>query len=445
VVVGVVVGVRRGAGLAALAWSVALCACGGDDLTYEPGDAGADASLAVDGGGRRDASDAAPAPADAGEDGEVEAGRARRLLLSYNASSNSELAVFGVDSKKVEGSLVYPGALGAPYVGSTDPWLLEQADDLVARLDGDRPWTIRSSWNVALSDARDGGEPYADPDAVIVGAASKAYVLRYTRNAVAVIDTSQPVDGGTPVKTIDLGGLVQPGGDGVVEMTAGVYVPSKKLVYVLLGNFDRGNAGCADTHPTVVAIDVTTDTLVPLGPPQGDASTGAGFVLSGYRPVFGPGAIAYDVQNDRLLVLHAGCAVAASDGGAGSIARRQIEAVSLSSGAAQVLLDLTAAASPQQLVFVDAHHAIVQLEKAYAWDPAAASLGPPIPNAPDAFVYDGVGNLLGIASRPDADGGVAGFDVVSVRAADGQLTKLGADPFSLVDGSAGAVALWPPY
>jgi hypothetical protein len=368
------------------------------------------------------------------------------LLLSYNGQTQSELVAFGMASKAVDGRLVYGDYIGSSYVTAQAPWLLVQSLDVVARLDGAQPWVVDSSWSVALSDGPDAAGAYADPVATIVGAANKAYVLRYTRNEIAVIDPTQMVDGGAPTKTIDLSGLVQPAGDGVVEMTAGVYVPSQQRVYVLLANINRGNVGCngfcllcAATTPTVIAIDVTSDTLVTL--PGADA--GAGWALGGYNPAFGPGALAYDSQNSRLLVLHAGCNQAENDGGVGPLVGREVEQVSLANGATQKLLDLNAAAYPQQLVYIDGHDAILQLDTAYHWDPTATTIGAAIPNAPDAFAYDGMGNLVGAASRFAADGGFSGYDVVSVRATDGTLTKLDSDPFSLTGGFLAGAQLWP--
>jgi hypothetical protein len=121
---------------------------------------------------------------------------------------------------------------------------------------------------------------------------------------------------------------------------------------------------------------------------------------------------------------------------------REVEQISLADGSTTELLDLTSSASPQQLVYIDFHHAFVQLDKTYAWDPATTTLGPVIASAPDAFTYDGAGNFLGLTGRYDADGGLSGWDVVSVRTSDGAATKLGADPFSLKSGSVAGVQLW---
>ena len=470
----------------ALACSVAgwgLAACGtGDDSTTPvpvPTEAGPDAT--GDGAGKpseagaadateagsSDAGDASPladscAMADDGAadggpaDGALAdvaspvpdaAGAAPSWLLLSNNASQSELVAFNVVTRQVDGRLVYPGFIGTTAIGPGAPWLLEQAADVVARLDPAAPWEATSSWNVALDDMIDGGDSYSDPDAVVVGAGSKAYVLRYTRNEIAVLDAAAPADGGAPLKTIDLSGQLQAGGDAIVEMSAGVYVPGKQLVYVVLANINRANVAnagfnllCSDTHPTVVAIDVTTDTLVDLN----GSAPGVGLALTGYDPGMGQSSLAYDAESDRLLVLESGCNQLDDAGGVGPLVGREIEELSLFTGEARTLLDLNAAGFPSDLVYIDAHRALVQLDfsGAYAWDPTTAALGPAVPNAPDSFAWDGVANLVGIRARVDADGGT-GTDVISVRMADGNVTLLGQDPFSLAGGFPSGAQLWP--
>jgi hypothetical protein len=438
--------------MAALVWGAAgVSACGDDTVGASVNDAGVDATFDsnVPGSDSSAGDDAGASDAGHAADADATAPPSARLLLSYNASQ-SELVAFGLQSKAVDGRLKYSDFIGTSYVTPSAPWLLEQGNDLVGLLDLQQPWVVQSSWNVAMNDFTDAGyaQPYSDPQAVVVGTDNKAYVLRYNRNLIAVIDTSRTVDAGAPIGSIDLSGEVQANGDGYVEMTAGVYDPASQRVYVLLANINRLNVACnnyclicADTQPTIVAIDTTTDTLADLN----GSSPGASIALQGYAPTFGPGAMAFDAANNRLLVLETGCNQPA-DGGVGPLVKREIDEVSLTTGQTQMLLDLSSNPNyPQALFYVDAHHAIVQLDTAYAWDPTTTSLGPAIPNAPDAFALDADGNLVGISGRYAADGGFSGYDVVSVSAGDGGVTKLGADPFSLTGGFIGGVQLWPAY
>ena len=101
-------------------------------------------------------SDASPPP-DMG--GTVDSGGPATLLVTYGVSTSALYAV-DVAGKSLAGTLDFPGAFGAPFDQATAPFLLEQAADVVARLDTAKPWTIDSTWNVALTDATDGGAPY---------------------------------------------------------------------------------------------------------------------------------------------------------------------------------------------------------------------------------------------------------------------------------------------
>ena len=425
-----------------------LLACTGDDTVVAPADAGADASLGYDAEGfETGAFDATEIEGDSGNLGaDAGAPPPARLLLSNSTTTQSELAVFGIHSGTVDGRLVYPGALGASVATSSSPWLLEQMGDLVARLDPIQPWIVRSTWNVALGDATDAGfaVAYSYPDAIVLGAGTNAYVLRYTRNRVAVIDTSIDVDGGIPSSTIDLSAQVQAGGDGYVEMTAGSFDPTSNLAYVLLGNLNRFDVAsdghtllCASTHPTVVAIDTTQNTLAPFG----DAGAG-GVVLQGYAPPLGPSSMVFDPAGDRLLVIESGCNAGPTDAGPGFVIRREIEAVSLVDGSVTQLLDLTTQSPPSALFYVDQHHVIVQLAAgAFMWDPASTTLGAAIPGAPESFALDGLGNLVGVASP--GEGGAGAVSVVSVDPTDGGVTLLGQNPFMLTGGTVGGVQMWP--
>jgi hypothetical protein len=430
-----------------------VLACG-DDTQVAPADAGPDASLESDAGGfETGAFDAYELPDGSTGTGEAGAPPPARLLLSYSTTAQSQLDVFGLRSATVDGQLSYSGAAGTVVTTNSSPWLLEQASEVVVRLDPIQPWIVRSSWNVAngaMGNTADAGfsTPYSDPDAVLVTTGTQAYVLLGNRNHVAVIDTSMDVDGGAPSATIDLSGQVQAGGDGVVEMVAGYFDPVSNDAYVLLGNVNRSivgpdghTLGCSSTNPTVVAIDTATNAVV--APAVGDAGT-SGFALQGYDPAPGPSPMVYDPANNRLLVLESGCVPLGTDGGAGPVTRRGVEAVSLTDGSVTQLLDLSSQPPPQGIFYIDQHHVVLQLGSAFMWDPAAASLGPAIANAPQTFALDGQGDLVGVSPQVASDGGAAGWSVVSVSTGDGGVTTLGQNPFSLSGGSVGGVALWPP-
>jgi hypothetical protein len=434
-----------------------------DSSTVQP-----EASTSTDGG--EESSSTAEAGSEAGSDA---APPTPSLLFTNEGTQNSQIAAFVLASNAVGGRIDYADPFLATYTGTTAPWLLGEQTDVVARLDGQKPWVIDAAWNVALNDyAPDAGfsANYSDPQAVIVGGGTQAYVLRYTRNRIAIIDTA-PADGGAsdagtlgdsgvplgvPVGSIDLSSELQAAGDGYVQPIAGVYVASQQRVYVVLGNINRNdvanggyNLECANTTATIIAIDTTSNTLVDLN----GSAAGNGWALPGYDPILGQGAIAYDPAtgaNGRILVLEAGCNQVESDGGLGPLVKSEVDAIDLATGTASKLVDLSAAVGgasgfPAGLAYIGAHQAIVFFYgSANAWDPTTDSLGASIPNVPDTLAaYGGNGNLVGLNGLYAADGGFEGYGVVSVAIADGGVTTLGPNPFTVDAGYPTGVTPWP--
>ncbi len=281
-------------------------------------------------------------------------------------------------------------------------------------------------------------------DRLVATSPTKAYVIRYNRNTIAVVDPSQSADAGAPGTPVDLSSFVQAAGDGFVEMTAGVYLPSTGILYVLLGNINQNdvvNGGynllCAATHAEIVGIDTTTN--LPVALPGGDSS--GAIPLRGYDP-FGSGALTYDAVGNRFLVLENGCNAPEADGGAGALQQELIESVSVSTGAVTTLLDASSLGYLGNFAYVDATHAFVQYDgTTYAWDPTQTTLGAALNNAPGSWVYDGHGNLLGVNGVP-VDGGTE-YDIVSVSTSTDTSTTLGTNPFSLTNGYPGGVDIWP--
>jgi hypothetical protein len=435
-----------------------LAGCGDDTVTALH-DGGTDGSVSSDAppyeAGNGSDGEEIEAATDAGDGGEAQAPTATRLLVSYDDSSGSQLVAFNLRSLAVDGILAYPGSLGTTFVAPTIPWLLERSNDVVARLDALQPWMVQSSWNVALNDLTDAGyaRSYANP-AWVVAAGTKDYVLRYDRNLVAVLDSTLFADGGTPTGTVDLSGQVQAGGDGYVE-TVGGYYDGNRLAYLLLGNINRFEVVpvggidtqlCTPTSPTIVALDTTSDSLVNLNADAGADASGIGWTLQGYGPPLGASPMVFDAPNDRLLVLESGCTTPAADGGAGPVVRSGVEAVSLTDGSTQMLLDLSSVPGVASAIFYfDAHHAVIQFQPpaAYTWDPTTSSLGARIPGAPDVFALDGRGNLIGVSQPVAPDGGGGDFAVTSVNPSDGGTTPLGQIPGSVAHGSPAGAQLWP--
>lgn len=411
--------------------------------------------VAPDGGSGPEVSDAGADVSDAGDArrgcGDAK-GAPPRMLLSMNNVATSELVAFDIEGRKVDGRYTYDSYIGLTSSMGTDPYLLQQEKDIVARLDAERPWEVVASWNVRGDDARDGGHPNASPNAIVVPSCDKGYVLRYNRNAIAVIDTNEIVEAGPPSSFLDLSSLLQADdGDGNVEPTAAVYVPSRGRIYALLANIDLGRVAldgytalCASTSPTLVGIDAVTGQIVSLG----GTGPGGSIALGGYNPILATG-LHYDEASDRLLVMHAGCNVDDGGGVAGAITKRGVEEVDLATGQVRWLLSLDDRPFPSVFAFVDAQRAAISFfGQAFLWDPRSTSLGAEIPGGLDFFAAAGPDRFVGTRSTYLADGGRGPLELVSVPveggAVDaGAVITLGQDPFTDNSGFVSAVEVWP--
>ncbi len=442
--------------------AAAVGACSGDDTVgaLDAGPPATDASALDSTTPDASTTDSATTDGSTTPDGDADAAVGpTRLLLSYNGSSTSELVAFGVASKHVDGDLIYPGSLGTTSTASPAPYLLEQEVDVVARLDRSRPWVIDSSWNVALNDAVDGGDSVHRFDdgrrhRGDEGVRAPQHAQRDRRHQ------SLPDRGRRRAhrKPIDLSSMVQAADeDGVVEMTAGAYLPSTGILYVLLGNIltastSRATATSSSAprrRATIIGIDTTTNLPVMLA--GGNAVRG--------RSRLGMATIRSSAQAGWRTTaasrsLHRFSKTAATrrrqTPGAGPIQQRRIRSdCTLATGAVTTLLDASAMGFPGAFTYVDATHAFVQFSapdfsstSTYLWDPTQTTIGATVMNAPDSWVYDGAGNLLGITTVYATDGG-SEIDVVSVRVSDGTVTTLGVNPFTLSSGYLGGVDIWP--
>jgi hypothetical protein len=438
---------KIGFGLSALVLSAAavLIACEGDDVTEGPADGGDDASPFD--GSFPDAS--ADGSSDSGDAG---ISRPPWALITIDYGSSSDLVAFSLGANAPDGVFNYASKYGGTSIASDGPWALEQYTDFVAKMNPARPWQATATWNVKGPDGGD-FDPYADPYNVVAGPAGKDYVLRFNRNQIAVLDTTQTGTNLTPTKYIDLKMYLDPtDADGEIDMVSGAYVASQHRLYVVLANYDLYNTDphayftlCGTTHSEIVAIDTDTDTLVSAA--DGGASPDA-VVLSGYDAI---GSV-YDVSGGRLLVITSGCSdPAATDGGPpGAAHMREVDSFDIATGAATRVLDLTSVDNPTAFAKLDATHLALRLEHydfsfgvVNSWDTTTSALGGVIPNAPDLFAGDGKGNLVGVTTNYYADGG-SGTSIVSVNAADGGVTTLGVPPVSGNAPIFAAVDYWSP-
>ncbi|HEX7666077.1 MAG TPA: hypothetical protein VF407_16230 [Polyangiaceae bacterium] len=421
--------------------SLLVAACSGDDITEGPADSGIESDSSFTGDG------SIPGDSSTPTDGATEdAGVARPpwTLLSMNYKTESDMAAFSLDAGAVDGVLTYPGSIGLTSLTAEGPWLLEQSKDLVVKLDPSAPWRGGASWNVHGTEDAGAGLPYADPYQVVLGPAGKAYVPRFNRNALAVIDTTQNGDASAPTKLVDLSQFLESGDeDGNVDMVGGVYVASQHRVYVLLASFDlylTDPVGyftvCGSFHSKLVAIDTDTDTVVS----PTDAGAPSAVTLPGYNAI----ALLPDFARHRLLAVNAGCndEGVPDSGMPGTLHMREVDAFDLSTGTASKVLDLTG--YPSAIALVDDHTLALGFDFGFSanlWDVSTNALGAEIPNAPDVFGYDGQGHLVGAKTDYLADGGMT-HSIVSVSVADGGSTTIAPVPLRSA-GFVGAADFWP--
>lgn len=377
----------------------------------------------------------------------LDAGPVRHLLVTYEGTSPTTMLAVNLATVTVDGTLTSTDSEAITDTSNASaPFLLNQTLDVVDRIDPST-WSVASSYSVALP--VDGGGGGSDSLAVVVAEPTQAYVLRYLSNVIDVIDPTKAVDAGTPTASIDLTSLLQATDeDGLVEVTAGTYVPATKLLYVVLGNIDRYTVSASDdyellcgaTKSTVVAIDTTTNTVKSLG----GTGMGGSIALLGFDPT----SAVYDAANGRLLIFEAGCNPApTTDAGApGPVQLRGIESVDLATNTTKVLVDTSNKGFPASFVYINAHQAVVGFQfptAAYNWDPTLTTLASNLPNAPDLFDYDGNGNLVG-ARINSSDAGVAlSTDIISMSLGDGTATTLVANAIPIGNGYLASVGVWP--
>ena len=420
-----------------------LWACTGDDDVYRPTDAGAFETSTPDQSAPPGPDGSGSEPLACGDAGDAPP----RVLLLQGGATASELAAVNLTTNAVDGRLPVEGPYGTTSSLGTDPYVLGGESDQVIRLDAREPWKPVATWNVRGDDGLPDGDPNANPVAVVQTSCNKAYVLRYNRDRIAVIDPSNAA-GGAPTKYIDLAPLKQAGDPNMVEMTSAVYVPAKKRVYVLLGNIDFTNYVqvdnypyllCTNLKPAIIAIDVDTDQVVSLG----GTAPGGGIALEGYNPPLGS-PLVYDAAADRLLVLQAGCNTDPGDGGVGAMTRRRVEQVDLATGAVKTLLSLDDKSFPSSLAYASGEHAAVAFGfEGYYWDPRQTTLGPVIEGGLDLVASDGRGGFLGTHQIYFGDGGTGPLRVLSVPAADAGPKLITENPFTKAGGYVAAIEAWP--
>ena len=359
---------------------------------------------------------------DAGADAQS---RVSTVLFVGTDFAKSEAVVVGLDPASILGRIPIDDGDSVASASEDRGFVLERTTGLIHVLD---PFD-RANVSVTLSstDAPDSG--LSNPRAVVVAAGSKAYVLRYAKNTLKVVDLTGAPSSASP--TIDLSSFMASGDpDGLVDVRSGIFDPSTKRAYVLLQRIDQPDfsgsdpdyvARCLPVHGAVVGIDTTTDQIVDL---NGD-KPGTAIELLGINPNGADAnGLAFDSSSRQLLVANTGCYVP------GEIARsgRGIEAVDLATGTSRWLYQTTLTSRVDALVWVDATTSFVQQGGDwYAWNPTQPTLGTKLSDFPKAPVYDRAGRIVGLSK---ADGG---WSVVALDLATGLTAPLATSPFLWVD------------
>ena len=209
------------------------------DATKPVADAAKDVKTTPDSGGEADAATDAKKPIhEAGSDATGDGGPpTRHVLVTYNgAPTSTTSAMFAVNltTRAIDGTLTIGGTDSVTDTSNASaPFVMNDQLDVIDRVDP-TTWHIDGSWSVALPGDAGGNLSY--PWAVVVATESQVYVVRNGSNVIDVLDTTTAPDGGKPTAQIDLSGLVQPNTGGTVGAAAAAYVPTSKLLYVVLQN-----------------------------------------------------------------------------------------------------------------------------------------------------------------------------------------------------------------
>jgi DNA-binding beta-propeller fold protein YncE len=141
--------------------------------------------------------------------------------------------------------------------------------------------------------------PRSNPHDIAVVAPDKAYIARYGRPELWVVDPSARSCDGFLRRTIDLGAWAD--GDGIPEMDQLAVVAGR--LFVSLARLDRGQRFAPAGPSLLIVVDIATDTIVGTVP------------LSG-RNAFGDSAgLPREPETGKLVVAEAGNIFAVGDGG----------------------------------------------------------------------------------------------------------------------------------
>lgn len=176
----------------------------------------------------------------------------------------------------------------------------------------------------------------SNPHDIAFAAPNKAYVTRYERAAILIVDPTTGADCAGFVRgTIDLSSFAD--GDGLPEMDQAVVIGDR--LFVTLQRLDRRNFFRPTDHSLVAVIDVATDTVV------------GSITLTGTNPFAESAGLAPDPATGKITLTEVGEFGRLDDGGL-----ERIDPVTLAAeGFFVTEADLGGNAT--DVVLIDAHHA----------------------------------------------------------------------------------------
>ncbi len=185
----------------------------------------------------------------------------------------------------------------------------------------------------------------SNPHDIAFAAPDKAYVTRYERATVLIVDpTTGPDCAGFVRGTVDLSGLAD--GDGLPEMDQAVVIDGK--LYVTLQRLDRRNFFRPTERSTIAVVDVATDTVV------------GAIDLTGTNPFTESAGLVPDPATGMLVVNEVGELGRLDDGGI-----ERVDPVGMrAEGFFVTEQDL--GGNPTDVVLIDDHHAYAILLDAVA-------------------------------------------------------------------------------
>ncbi len=242
---------------------------------------------------------------------------------------------------------------------------------VINRLGGDNVQAIDPAMGYATRwqcSVENGSNPhdlaFARPD--------KAYVTRYERREILIVDPTTGADCAGFVRgTVDVGSLAD--GDGIPEMDQAVVVGDR--LYVTLQRLDRRNFFLPSDHSLIAVVDVATDTLV------------GSIRLTGTNPFAESVGLAPDPETGTIMLTEVGTFGRIDDGG--------VERVDLAGGTALgfFVTEGDLGGNVTDVVIVDPHHAYAILldqigaSRLIRFDPTARTVTSTLVAA-DEFLVD---------------------------------------------------------